>query len=57
MMNEMNKLDYYYGSQAEQYIFYRLPKILFTHDRFRSISNDSKILYGLMLDRMVLLIS
>lgn len=46
--------DYYYGLQAEQYSFYRMPKILFTDERFRGISTDAKVLYGIMLDRMSL---
>ena len=44
--------DYYYGSEAEQYTFYRFPKALFTNDRYKSMSDSAKILYGLMLDRM-----
>ena len=27
-------LDYYYGSEAEQYSFYRIPKLLFTDPTF-----------------------
>ncbi len=46
------KSDYYYGKEANQYIFYRIPKMLFTEPYFCKMSNDSKILYGLMLDRM-----
>ena len=34
--------------------FYRLPKALFADTRFRGISAESKILYGLLLDRMSL---
>lgn len=50
----MISFDYYYGSQAEQFTFYRIPKVLFTDDRFKDLSSDAKILYGLMLDRMTL---
>ena len=46
--------NYFYGSQAEQFSFYRLPKVLFTDPRFRSIPAEAKILYGLLLDRMSL---
>ena len=46
------KSDHYYGNEANQYIFYRIPKMLFTEPYFCKMSNDSKILYGLMLDRM-----
>jgi len=44
--------DYYYGSEADQYTFYRLPKALFTDSRYKNLSDGAKILYGLMLDRM-----
>lgn len=47
-------LDYYYGNEAEQYSFYRIPKILFTDDRFKAVSVEAKVLYGLLLDRMAL---
>ena len=53
-MNEKNMFDYFYGSQAEQFSFFRLPKILVRDERFRKISSDAKILYGIMLDRMSL---
>lgn len=50
----MQKLqfDYYYGMEAEQYSFYRVPKVLFTAECFKPLSCEAKILYGLMLDRM-----
>lgn len=44
--------DYYYGDEAEQYVFYRIPKMLFIDERFKGLSAEAKILYGLMLDRM-----
>ena len=46
------KLNYHYAEQAEQYSFYRIPKILFTDNRFKTLSTEAKVLYGLMLDRM-----
>ena len=47
-------LDYFYGGQADQYTFFRVPKLLFTAPEFRGISAEAKILYGLLLDRMTL---
>ena len=44
--------DYFYGGEAEQFAFYRIPRQLFTDDRYRFISTEAKILYGLILDRM-----
>lgn len=46
--------DYFYGAQAEQFSFYRIPKALFTDKKFRELSTDAKVLYGLLLDRMSL---
>ena len=48
------QFDFYYGSEAEQFHFYRIPKMLFTDKRFSGISVEAKVLYGLMLDRMSL---
>ena len=45
-------LEYFYGSEAEQYSFYRIPKTLFTDRRYKGVSMEAKVLYGLMLDRM-----
>lgn len=47
-------LDFYYGNEAEQYNFYRIPKLLFTDKRFENVSIEAKVLYGLLLDRMSL---
>ena len=44
--------DYFYGSQSEQFAFYRIPKVLFTEPRFKALSTDAKALYGILLDRM-----
>lgn len=43
---------YFYGAEAEQYSFYRIPKTLFSDKRFKGVSMEAKVLYGLMLDRM-----
>ena len=48
------RFDYHYGNEAEQYSFYRIPKILIMDNRFKGLSTDAKLLYGLMLDRMSL---
>ncbi len=47
-------LDYYYGTEAEQYSFYRVPKTLLTDSRYKGVSIEAKVLYGLLLDRMSL---
>ena len=53
MDNGLN-LNYYYGIEAEQFSFYRIPKLLIKDARFKALSSDAKILYGLLLDRMSL---
>ena len=47
-------LQYFYGQQAEQFSFYRVPKLLFTNKRFAKIGIEAKFLYGILLDRMSL---
>lgn len=46
--------EYFYGAQAEQFSFYRIPKALFTEPNIRELSTDAKVLYGILLDRMSL---
>ena len=46
--------EYYYGNQTETFNFVRVPWVLFTHPAFEKLSNDAKILYALLLDRMSL---
>ena len=46
--------DYFYGEQSESYAFYRTPKVFFTDERFRVLSSDARILYGILLDRVSL---
>ena len=53
-MESKNEFRYFYGTESDTYVFYRIPKVLITGKRFRALSNDAKILYGLMLDRMSL---
>lgn len=34
-MEDRIKLSYFYGKEAEQYSFYKIPKLLFTDDYFK----------------------
>lgn len=43
---------YYTATEATQYVFYKVPKALFTDEKYRCVSTDAKMLYGLLLDRM-----
>ena len=53
MDNEI-KFDYYYGREADQFSFYRIPRVLVKNERFKGLSSDAKLAYGLMLDRLSL---
>ena len=46
--------NYYFGSQAEQFSFVRIPRIMLTDAAFQELSLASKVLYGVLLDRMSL---
>ena len=48
------EFNYFYGNESEQFSFYRIPKSLFTDEHFHGLSVESKILYGLLLDRISL---
>lgn len=54
MTNNTHRMEYYYENEAEQFVFYRVPKMLFKDKRFSKISSDAKLLYALFLDRMSL---
>ena len=46
------RTNYFYGVQADQYSFIRIPKELVVGEAFTSLSVQAKILYGMLLDRM-----
>ena len=48
------KFNYYYGKEAEQFSFFRIPKLLFIDPLFAKLSSDAKVMYGILLDRMSL---
>lgn len=49
------EFDYYYGAESERFSFVRVPRVLFTDkEHFGNLSNEAKLLYGLLLERMSL---
>ena len=44
-MDENTKFDYYYGIEADQFSFYRVPRLLIKDERFKGLSSDAKLLY------------
>ena len=51
-MRQTVKFDYYYGSEADQFNFIRIPKAMVTDPLFADLSLAAKFLYGILLDRM-----
>ena len=41
-MSEILQLDYYYGIEAEQFSFYRVPRLLIKDERFKNYVIISK---------------
>lgn len=46
--------DYFYTKHVAQFTFLQIPEILVESPRYRCLSNDAKILYGVLLKRMSL---
>lgn len=46
--------QYFTPGDAEQYAYYRIPKMLITDKQFRGITMEAKLLYGILLDRVSL---
>ena len=53
-MPDMKLPSYFYGDEAMQFTYFRIPCQLITHPRFKHLSTDFKLLYGMLLDRMSL---
>ncbi len=53
-MSKNINFDFYYGNEAEQFSFYRIPKELITNDIFKEISLSAKLIYGMLHDRLSL---
>lgn len=46
------QFNYFYGAEADQFNFIKVPKAMMKDSAFASLSIASKLLYGLLLDRM-----
>ena len=44
--------EYFYGNEAEDFTFYRIPKKIITSLHFKDVSYGAKMLYGLLFDRV-----
>ena len=48
------EFEYYYGAQADQFSFIRIPRIMLTEETFAGLTLQAKMLYSVLLDRMTL---
>ena len=53
-MPDTELADYFCGDESEQFLYFRVPLLLITGPRFKHLSSDTKLLYGMLLDRMSL---
>lgn len=51
-MQAQVNFSYFYGEESEQFSYFRIPRLLVRSKRFKTLSTEAKLLYGLMLDRM-----
>lgn len=49
-----NKFKFINQKDIYQYKFYMIPKELFVNERYKFLSSDAKLLYGILLDRLTL---
>jgi hypothetical protein len=47
-------MSYFTIQDAEQFTFFRIPKVLFTGERYKDMTTDARVLYGILLDRVSL---
>ena len=52
-MPDMKFSSYFYGDEAMQFTYFRIPCQLITHPRFKHLSTDSKLLYGMSLPALL----
>ena len=53
-MSSVTLSDYYCGDEEIRFSHFRIPRQLITHSRFKPLSADAKLLYGMLLNRMSL---
>ncbi len=51
-MPEIILSDYFYGDESEEFIYFKIPRLLITDQKFKHVSTDAKLLYSMLLDRM-----
>ena len=44
-MPEVILSDYFYGDESEEFIYFKIPRLLITDQKFKHVSTDAKLLY------------
>lgn len=52
MGDKFLNFNFFTIESSDNFVFFRIPKVFFKDENFKSLCTDSKVLYGLMLDRM-----
>ncbi|EIB6787643.1 replication initiator protein A, partial [Enterococcus faecalis] len=47
----MNDFQFISANETYRNLYYQLPKVLFTSEFYKTMSNDSKIAYAMLQDR------
>ena len=47
-------LNYFYENDIEQFLFYRVPKVLFEYLYFRCVSFEARTFFGILLAQVAL---
>jgi hypothetical protein len=53
-MSEPILSEYFYGDESEEFTYFRIPSLLIKDPKYKHVSTDAKLLYGMLLDRMSL---
>ena len=45
-------MDYFYENEVEEYSYINIPRVLMTKNRYKDLSSDAKVVFGILLDRL-----
>ena len=45
-------MDYFYENEVAEYSYINIPRVLMTKNRYKDLSSDAKVVFGILLDRL-----
>ena len=45
-------MGYFYENEVEEYSYINIPRVLMTKNRYKDLSSDAKVVFGILLDRL-----